>query len=61
MARLERDLTTIQGNLWALEEDVRRRFWERDERRLQVSIWMAMALLWIAVGALIATVLVKGH
>lgn len=60
LARLERDLTTLRGDIWALENDVRRRFWERDQRRLQVLSWMVMGLAWIAAGSLVAAALIKG-
>lgn len=54
-------MTTLKGEMWALEADVRKRFWERDQRRLQVLSWMVMGLPWVSVGVLIAAVAIKGH
>jgi hypothetical protein len=60
MERLEGDLTALRGDMWALEADVRRRFWERDQRRLQLISWLVIGLMWIAVGVTIATAAIKG-
>jgi hypothetical protein len=60
MERLEGDLTALRGDMWALEADVRRRFWERDQRRLQLISWLVIGLMWIAVGVMIATAAIKG-
>jgi hypothetical protein len=61
LTRLECDMTTLKSEMWALEADVRRRFWERDQRRLQILSWIVMGLPWIAVGVLIAAAAIKGH
>lgn len=61
LSRLESDIATLKSEMWALEADVRRRFWERDQRRLQVLSWMVMGLPWIAVGVLIVAALLKAH
>jgi len=60
IVRLERDLTELRGDMWALEADVRRRFWERDQRRLQLMSCLLIGLMWVAVGVTIATAAVKG-
>jgi hypothetical protein len=60
MERLEGDLTALRGDMWALEADVRRRFWERDQRRLQLISWLVIGLMWIAVGVTIATAAITG-
>ncbi len=61
LSRLQCDMATLKGKMWALEADVRRRFWERDQRRLQISSWMVMGLSWVSVGVLIAAAVIKGH
>ena len=58
--RLERDLTKLKGDMWALEADVRRRFWERDQRLLQFVTWLLVGLLWLMAGFSIATAVIKG-
>lgn len=60
VARLERDMTALRGDMWALEADVRDRFWKRDMRLLQFAIWLLVALIWAEVGFLIARAAIKG-
>lgn len=59
VARLERDLRKLRDDMWGLEEDVRRRFWERDQRQLRLVGWLLMGLIWAMSGAVIAVALVK--
>jgi len=42
------------------EADVRQRFWEREQRKLELVSWLMMALMWIMVGAVIAIAAIKG-
>lgn len=43
ISRLERDLHALQA-------DVRRRFWERDERALRFLGWVVVGLSYVALG-----------
>jgi hypothetical protein len=61
LMRLERDLTELRRKMWSLEADVRRQFWERDQRGLRALSWVALVLPWIAVGVAIAAALIKAQ
>lgn len=64
MARLEGELTSLRSNMWDLETDVRRQFWEQDwepgNRQLQFVSWLIVVLAWVAPGAVIAVAVLEG-
>jgi hypothetical protein len=67
VARLESELTSLRSDIWDLEADVRRRFWEQDRahwergnRQLRFVGWLIVALAWITPGAVIAITVLKG-
>lgn len=67
MARLEGELTSLRSDIWDLQTDVRRRFWEQDlarwergDRQLRFVIWLIVGLAWITSGAVIVAAALKG-